>query len=89
MYMDIDYMDQHRDFSYDKTKFGGLPQLISDTKAQNNFHWAVILDPGIEGSNSTTTNPPFMDGYNKGVYIKWDKSVPKDQRKKSGKCSHR
>src|SRR5882724_6030972 len=78
MYMDIDYLDQYHDFSYSKTNFAKLPQLIADTKKQHKFHWTLILDPAIEAV--TKDNPVFMDGYNKEVYIKWDKSIPKEKR---------
>ncbi|CAG2177078.1 unnamed protein product, partial [Oppiella nova] len=37
MYLDIDYMDQYHDFSYDKKKFAKLPELIDETKSKDNL----------------------------------------------------
>ena len=83
MYIDFDYMDRKRDFSYDHKRFDGLPELIRDTKAQHNIRWAFIVDPGIDAFNDPKENPPFTDGYNKDVFITWDKKVPKEQRQKN------
>ena len=79
MYIDIDYMDKYHDFSYDHNKFAKLPELIRDTKDKLNFHWTLILDPGIEAVTDNS-NPPFKDGYEQDVFIKWDKRVPKKDR---------
>ncbi|XP_054158490.1 sucrase-isomaltase, intestinal-like [Oppia nitens] len=78
MYMDIDYMDQYHDFSYNRQSFAGLPQLIHETKLNDNLHWTLILDPAIEAVEKD--NPVFMDGYNRDVYVKWDKSIAKQDR---------
>ncbi|CAG2107310.1 unnamed protein product, partial [Medioppia subpectinata] len=72
MYLDIDYMDQYHDFSYDKKRFAKLPELIDETKSKNNLHWTLILDPAIEAVKQD--NPAFEDGYSKDVFIKWDPS---------------
>ena len=72
-------MNQFRDFTYDNKSFANLPQLINETKTNDDLHWAVILDPAIEAIK-TQDYPVFMDGYNSDVFIKWDKSVPKEQR---------
>ncbi|CAG2111690.1 unnamed protein product, partial [Medioppia subpectinata] len=72
MYLDIDYMDQYHDFSYDKKRFAKLPELIDETKSKKNLHWTLILDPAIEAIKQD--NPAFEDGYSKDVFIKWDPS---------------
>ncbi len=78
MYVDINYMDQYHDFSYDHNNFAKLPELISDTKRDHKLHWTLILDPGIEANN--TNDLIFSDGYKNDVFIKWSKSVPMAER---------
>ena len=80
MYLDFDYMNDSRDFSLNNQRFAKLPELIKQTKRDNHFRWTFIVDPVIEGFKDPAINPPFNDGYEKDVYIKWDKSVPKNQR---------
>ena len=80
MYIDSDYMNNSRVFTYDHKNFAGLPKMIHDTKAKHNLRWTFIVDPGIEGSTNPELNPPFTDGYKKEVFIKWDKNVPKEER---------
>lgn len=41
-YADIDYMDQQRDFTYDKEKYAGLPEFIQEMKNEG-LHYVVIL----------------------------------------------
>lgn len=76
--MDIDYMDQYRDFTYSKNNFAGLPEYVKDTKAKNNIRWTFIIDPAIESNN--TGYSTFDEGYKQDVFIKWPKDVPFDQR---------
>ncbi|CAG2179604.1 unnamed protein product, partial [Oppiella nova] len=77
MYLDIDYMDNYEDFTYDKKAFAGLPELFKDTKTQNQLHWVLMLDAAIEGNN--TQYQTFKEGYKNDVFVKWPKSVdPKD-----------
>ena len=80
MYIDSDYMNNSRDFSYDHKNFGNLPELIKENKEKHGLRWMFIVDPGIEGSNNPELNPPFTDGYKKDVFVKWGKDVPKEQR---------
>ncbi len=65
MYVDINYMDQCLDFSYDQKNFAKLPELISDTKKDHKLHWFLILDPGFETNN--TNDHIFSDGYKNDV----------------------
>jgi alpha-glucosidase len=78
MYIDIDYMDQYHDFSYDHNKFAKLPELISDTKRDHKLHWTLIIDPAIEANDKN--NPVFPDGYKQDVFIKWPKNVSMTER---------
>lgn len=47
IYLDIDYMDGYRVFTWDKTRFPDPPKLISDLRAEG-FRTVLIIDPGIK-----------------------------------------
>jgi alpha-glucosidase len=47
IYLDIDYMDGFRCFTWDKEKFPNPEKMISDLKSQG-FKTVVIIDPGIK-----------------------------------------
>lgn len=81
-YLDIDYMDEHRDFTYDQKNFAGLPEYIEETKEKNNMRWTLIIDPAIEADKPGYK--AFDEGYKRDVFIKWPASVPVDQRTKAG-----
>ena len=66
--MDIDYMDNHKDFTYDKTNFASLPEFVNATKAKG-IKWAIILDPAIDGS--VPGYKAFEEGYKRDVFVKW------------------
>ena len=78
MYLDIDYMNAYRDFTYDKNAFKNLPQLMSET-IKDNIHWTFIIDAGIEADMKIDA---FADGYKNDVFMKWPKSVPQSERQK-------
>uniref|UniRef100_A0AC34QMP2 P-type domain-containing protein n=1 Tax=Panagrolaimus sp. JU765 TaxID=591449 RepID=A0AC34QMP2_9BILA len=47
-FSDIDYMDGHRDFSYDHNNFGDFPQLADELHNNYSMHLILIFDPAIE-----------------------------------------
>ncbi|HLL73049.1 MAG TPA: glycoside hydrolase family 31 protein [Pyrinomonadaceae bacterium] len=47
IYLDIDYMDGYRVFTWDKTKFPDPPKMLSDL-SKDGFRTVVIIDPGIK-----------------------------------------
>ncbi len=47
LYLDIDYMDEFRCFTWDKEKFPDPKGLVEELK-QNGFKTVVIIDPGIK-----------------------------------------
>jgi len=51
IYLDIDYMDGFRCFTWDSEKFPNPKGLVDDLKAQG-FKTMVIIDPGIKIDNS-------------------------------------
>uniref|UniRef100_A0A674G9G1 alpha-glucosidase n=1 Tax=Taeniopygia guttata TaxID=59729 RepID=A0A674G9G1_TAEGU len=57
---DIDYMERHLDFTYDKVNFAGLPEFMKELK-KNGKHNVVILEPG--------TYRPYELGQEMGVWV--------------------
>lgn len=47
LYLDIDYMDGYRVFTFDKNKFKDPNKTISDLK-ENGFKLVTIIDPGVK-----------------------------------------
>jgi len=66
---DIDTMDQHLDFTYDKDKFNGLPDLIRTIQA-NSQHYVPIIDPGISSTQPAGSYPSYDEGIKRGIFIK-------------------
>ncbi|RWS03697.1 lysosomal alpha-glucosidase-like protein, partial [Dinothrombium tinctorium] len=69
MWNDIEYMEKHNDFTYDKLKFADLPKFI-DTLHKSGMHYVVILDPGVSGGEPPNTYPPYDDGIKMDIFIK-------------------
>ena len=51
IYLDIDYMEGYRVFTWNSTKFPDPRRLVSDLAADG-FRTAVIMDPGIKADSS-------------------------------------
>ncbi|MGI9104850.1 MAG: glycoside hydrolase family 31 protein [Pyrinomonadaceae bacterium] len=47
IYLDIDYMDGYRVFTWDKQRFPDPPKMLSDLR-RDGFRTVVIIDPGIK-----------------------------------------
>jgi alpha-glucosidase len=47
IYLDIDYMDGYRVFTWDKTRFPDPSKLIADLRAEG-FRVVLIVDPGVK-----------------------------------------
>jgi alpha-glucosidase len=47
IYLDIDYMDKYRVFTWDPERFPDPPRLIAEMKAKG-FHVVSIVDPGVK-----------------------------------------
>ena len=47
IFLDIDYMDGYRVFTWNKERFPNPARMIADLKKEG-FHLAVIIDPGIK-----------------------------------------
>uniref|UniRef100_A0A8C2U2X7 alpha-glucosidase n=1 Tax=Coturnix japonica TaxID=93934 RepID=A0A8C2U2X7_COTJA len=59
---DIDYMEEKKDFTYDKVLFSDLPNFASYMH-QKNQKYIIILDPAI-------STQPLVDGNQYGSYVR-------------------
>ncbi len=66
IYLDIDYMDGYRVFTWDKKRFPDPPKLISDLRA-NGFQTVLIIDPGIKVVENYSV---YADGKRRGIFVK-------------------
>lgn len=66
IYLDIDYMDGYRVFTWDKTRFPDPPKLISDLK-NDGFQTVLIIDPGIKVDENYSI---YKDGQKNGIFVK-------------------
>ena len=66
IYLDVDYMDGYRVFTWDKTRFPDPPKLIGDLK-KDGFRTVLIIDPGVKVDSNYH---PYADGRRKGVFVK-------------------
>lgn len=66
IYLDIDYMNEYRVFTWDKTRFPNPAKMISDLDADG-FKTVLIIDPGIKIDENYET---YTDGKRAGIYVK-------------------
>ena len=66
IYLDIDYMDGYRVFTWDKKRFPDPPKLISDLR-KDGFQTVLIIDPGIKVDENYAA---YKDGQKNGIFVK-------------------
>ena len=66
IYLDIDYMDEFRVFTWDKQRFPDPAKMIGDLK-KDGFRTVLIIDPGIKVDPKYQT---YSDGKKAGVFVK-------------------
>lgn len=66
IYLDIDYMDGYRCFTWNHTHFPAPTQLISDLKEQG-FQTVVMIDPGIKEDPDYFV---YQQGIEQGLFCK-------------------
>ncbi len=66
IYLDIDYMDEYRVFTWDKKRFPDPPKLISDLK-KDGFQTVLIIDPGIKVDPNYGV---YTDGQKQNIFVK-------------------
>ncbi|XP_065290345.1 lysosomal alpha-glucosidase-like [Dermacentor albipictus] len=66
---DIDYMRSRNDFTYDKDRFEGLPEFVSELHASGR-NYVIIVDPAVSGSEAPGSYPPYDDGVAMDIFVK-------------------
>ena len=66
IYLDVDYMDGYRVFTWDKTRFPDPAGLVDDLR-KDGFRTVLIIDPGIKVDPNYYA---YADGRRKGVFVK-------------------
>ena len=66
IYLDIDYMDGFRCFTWDKEKFPDPKRMVAEL-AEEGFKTMVIIDPGIKKDKKYSV---FTEGLEKGYFCK-------------------
>ncbi len=66
IYLDIDYMDGYRVFTWDRKRFPDPPKLISDLKADG-FRTVLIIDPGIKVDEKYSV---YSEGKKLGMFVR-------------------
>lgn len=72
LWMDIDYMDGHKPFTFDPRGFAH-PLALSDTLHARGFHGVWILDPGIKQEPG---DPVYEDGTRGDHWVKLPGGTP-------------
>jgi alpha-glucosidase len=71
IYLDIDYMDNYRCFTWDNTHFPDPKQLIDDLKAMG-FETVAMIDPGIK---EDPDYPLYKEGMLKNMFLRTSDGV--------------
>jgi alpha-glucosidase len=66
IYLDIDYMDGYRVFTWDKQRFPDPQRLVGDL-LNDGFKTVLIIDPGIKVDQNYTV---YTDGKAKGMFVR-------------------
>lgn len=66
IYLDIDYMDGYRVFTWDKKRFPDPAKMISDLRADG-FKTVLIIDPGIKVDENYEA---YKDGKRNNIFVK-------------------
>ncbi len=66
LYLDIDYMDGFRVFTWDKTRFPDPSRMIADLR-NDGFRIVTIVDPGVKVDEKYAV---YKDGQAQGVFTK-------------------
>lgn len=65
-WVDIDYLDNYEDFTYDNVNFGTLPDLVNELHSKN-MHFVPIIDAGIAKIDGSKA---YDEGKQDDVFIK-------------------
>ncbi|XP_051856089.1 maltase-glucoamylase [Antechinus flavipes] len=65
-YSDIDYMDEKKDFTYDKVLFRGLPEFAEDLH-NHGQKYVIIMDPAI--ASDSPNYGPYVRGSDMKIWV--------------------
>lgn len=65
---DIDYMEQHLDFTVGKDNYSALPELVDDIHSKGQ-RYVLIVDPGISNTQPQGAYAPYDEGTQLGVWL--------------------
>ncbi|KAL5020347.1 hypothetical protein ScPMuIL_003239 [Solemya velum] len=68
-WIDIDYMQNNRDWTYDRQAYSELPDIARDLHSHGQ-KFVAMLDPGINNEQPTGSYLPYDDGITEGIFIK-------------------
>ena len=66
VYLDIDYMDNYKDFTVDEEKFPNFPQFVEEMK-QRGIHLVPIIDAGVKIEEGYDV---YEEGVAKDLFVK-------------------
>ena len=66
LYLDIDYMDGYRDFTWDRTRFPDPEGLLAELRALG-FHTVAIIDAGVKVDDNYRV---YTEGRDRNLYCK-------------------
>ena len=67
---DIDYMDQHDDFTVDDKNFAGMKEFIEELHTKD-MRFGIILDPGMPENLPENEYPPFTEALKAKILIRY------------------
>ena len=72
---DLDYMDKHNDFTFDKIKFKELPEFVKNLHDEG-MHYVPLIDAGISGTEAKGSYIPYDEGVRQGIFVKDSNGLP-------------
>ncbi|XP_077527812.1 lysosomal alpha-glucosidase-like [Haemaphysalis longicornis] len=69
VWLDADYMDGLKPFTYDKVRFAGLPEFAQDLHKRD-MKVVLTLHPGIDANLERGTYIPFDEGHKTAVFVR-------------------
>lgn len=72
VYLDIDYMEQYKDFTLNQETFPDFPDFVEEMKKEN-IHLVPIIDAGVKEEKGY---PVYEEGIEKGYFCKKEDGTP-------------
>ncbi|CAN8002298.1 unnamed protein product [Ixodes hexagonus] len=71
VWLDADYMEGLKPFTYDKARFAGLPEFAQDLHKRD-MKFVLTLHPGIDANLEKGSYLPFDEGHKMSVFVRSD-----------------